>query len=61
MESCEAVEREIEKVLLKFGGVNDHFERTISKQMTFISNLKEQFENGNCVRLICVHLVMTVD
>lgn len=44
--SCDAVERELDKVLIKFGGVSEHFDRTIDKQIHFINALKEQFEEG---------------
>ena len=45
-ESCDAVERELDKVLVKFGGVSEHFDRTIDKQIDFINALREQFEEG---------------
>ncbi|XP_021948320.1 E3 ubiquitin-protein ligase RMND5A isoform X3 [Folsomia candida] len=43
-DSCDAVERELDKVLQKFGCVSEHFNRTIDKQIEFIKALKQQFE-----------------
>lgn len=44
MEACIAVEREIDKVLSKFGGISDHAERVIRDICSHIENLKKELE-----------------
>nr|XP_018898843.1 PREDICTED: protein RMD5 homolog A [Bemisia tabaci] len=46
MEACTAVEREIDKVLSKFGGINDHAKRCLQDLTCHIENLKEEI--GTC-------------
>jgi hypothetical protein len=45
-DSCDAVDRELDKVLNKFGGIHEHFDRAIGKQIEYINALKQQFEEG---------------
>lgn len=44
MEACIAVEREIDKVLSKFGGISDHAERVMRDICSHIENLKKELE-----------------
>lgn len=44
MEACIAVEREIDKVLSKFGGISDHAERVMRDVCSHIENLKKELE-----------------
>ncbi|KAG5867882.1 hypothetical protein JTB14_035475 [Gonioctena quinquepunctata] len=45
MEACFAVEKEIDKVLSKFGGINEHAKRILSDLINQIQNLKEEYES----------------
>lgn len=51
MEACIAVEREIDKVLTKFGGINDHAERVLQDITNHIESLKNELNECkfNCV------------
>jgi len=42
MEACVAVEREVDKVLSKFGSINDHAERILSDITSHIESLKNE-------------------
>ncbi|CAG7834116.1 unnamed protein product [Allacma fusca] len=44
MDGCEAVDRELDKVLTKFGGIDAHVERTTTNLIHSLSRLQEQFE-----------------
>lgn len=46
MEGLELVEREIEKVCTKFTTVGDHFDHTMDNLITFITNLKKEYDEG---------------
>lgn len=46
MEACLAVEREADKVLIKFGSINEHAERVLSDLLSYIESLKNELENG---------------
>uniref|UniRef100_A0A1B6KUT0 RING-Gid-type domain-containing protein n=1 Tax=Graphocephala atropunctata TaxID=36148 RepID=A0A1B6KUT0_9HEMI len=45
MEACIAVEREIDKVLTKFGGINEHAERVMRDICVHIENLKKELDD----------------
>ncbi|CAH1176938.1 unnamed protein product [Phaedon cochleariae] len=45
MEACLAVEKEIDKVLSKFGGINDHGKRVLSDLIDQVQRLKEEYES----------------
>lgn len=45
MEACIAVEREIDKVLNKFGGINEHAARVMRDICNHIENLKKELED----------------
>lgn len=45
MEACIAVEREIDKVLTKFGGINEHAERVMRDVCVHIENLKKELDD----------------
>ena len=47
MDGCEAVDRELDKVLNKFGGIDSHVDRTSNNLIQSLHRLKEQFETGN--------------
>ncbi|GLV31686.1 Souji [Carabus blaptoides fortunei] len=46
MEACLAVEREADKVLAKFGSINEHAERVLSDLLSYIESLKNELENA---------------
>lgn len=46
MDSCAAVEKEVEKVLSKFGQINDHSQKILTDVISFIERLKESIADG---------------
>ncbi|XP_039282435.1 E3 ubiquitin-protein ligase RMND5A isoform X1 [Nilaparvata lugens] len=44
MEACVAVEREVDKVLSKFGSINEHASRVLKEVETNVESLKREFE-----------------
>lgn len=46
MEACNAVEREVDKVLSKFGSINEHADRVLRDVANNIERLKKEFEYG---------------
>lgn len=46
MEACNAVEREVDRVLSKFNDIHEHAGRTLSDLVAYISDLKRELENG---------------
>lgn len=46
MEACNAVEREVDKILLKFGVVNEHAETVLQDLINHIESLKKEFAEG---------------
>lgn len=46
MEECLAVEKEIDRVLTKFGSINEHAERVLTDLISYIEGLKEELQNG---------------
>ena len=44
MEACNAVEREVDKVLLKFGAINEHAVNVLRDLITEIETLKKEFK-----------------
>lgn len=46
MEPCIAVEREVDKVLQKFGAIKDHADSTLSDLIKHIESLKNELEAG---------------
>lgn len=53
MEACNAVEREVDKVLLKFGAINEHAETVLRDLINHIESLKKEFEEGK-ILITCV-------
>ena len=49
MEACVAVEKEIDKVLGKFASIRDHGSRTVEDLIDYLSNIKRELEQGNCL------------
>ncbi|VEN42587.1 unnamed protein product [Callosobruchus maculatus] len=45
MEACLAVEKEVDRVFSKFGGINEHAKRVLSDLIKQIQNLKEEYQN----------------
>lgn len=52
MEACIAVEKEVDKLLSKFGGINEHAKRILPDLLTQIQTLKEEYQNGKYYKLI---------
>ena len=48
MEACNAVEREVDKVLSKFGAINEHAEVVLRDLINHIQSLKKDLEEGKC-------------
>jgi len=46
MEACNAVEREVDKVLSKFGAINEHAETVLRDLINHIQSLKKDLEEG---------------
>lgn len=46
MEACNAVEREVDKVLSKFGAINEHAEAVLRDLINHIQTLKKDLEEG---------------
>lgn len=46
MDACTGVEKEVDKVLSKFGGINDHADRTLGDLCMHIESLKNSIEEG---------------
>lgn len=47
MDACTAVEREVDKVLSKFGLINEHAEKVLRDLINHIESLKKELEEGN--------------
>lgn len=47
MDSCANVDKEIEKVLSKFGAFNDHVWRTLTDLIEYVQNMQKEFNDGN--------------
>ncbi|XP_054719859.1 LOW QUALITY PROTEIN: E3 ubiquitin-protein ligase RMND5A-like [Uloborus diversus] len=47
MDACANVEKEIEKVLSKFGAFNDHVWRTLTDLIEYVQNIQREFNLGN--------------
>lgn len=41
-----AVEKEVDRVLSKFSGINEHAKRVLADLVTQMQNLKEEYQNG---------------
>lgn len=63
MEACNAVEREVDKVLSKFGAINEHAEAVLRDLINHIQSLKKDLEEGKCgiVRDCCVVFFLVPD
>ncbi|XP_044736227.1 E3 ubiquitin-protein ligase RMND5A [Chrysoperla carnea] len=46
MDACAAVEREVDRVLLKFGGISEHADRVLREIILHIENLKKELEDA---------------
>ena len=47
MDSCLGVEREVDKVLSKFNGINENANRVLQHISGQVDDLKQEFETGN--------------
>lgn len=54
MESCNAVEREVDRVLSKFGGLRDHSKKNLEELISSIQNIQRELNDGN--HLYCLDL-----
>ncbi len=45
MDSCLGVEREVDKVLSKFSGINEHANKVLEDAANNVENLKQEFES----------------
>lgn len=46
MDSCQAVEKEIDKVIQKFTGIQSHSTRVLDDAIKYIEQLKSSIEEG---------------
>lgn len=49
MEACLSVEKEVDRVFSKFGGINDHVKKVLYDLVTQIQNLKKEYQNGKSI------------
>lgn len=61
MEACLAVEREVDKVLTKFGGINEHADRVLGDLVSYIESLKNELGKGKYTVLLSVCQLETKD
>lgn len=61
MEACNVVEREVDKILLKFGVVNEHAETVLQDLINHIESLKKEFAEGKLVALPLFTMIRLVD
>lgn len=54
MEACLAVEKDVDKVLTKFNGINEHSKRVLSELIDQINSLKEELQNG---KFLCLERI----
>lgn len=47
MESCNAVEREVDRVLSKFGGLRDHSKKNLEELISSIQSIQRELNDGN--------------
>lgn len=57
MDSCQAVEKEIDKVIQKFSGIQSHSTRVLDDAIKYIEQLKSSIEEG---KFGCSTLVVTI-
>lgn len=57
MEACIAVEREIDKVLTKFGGINEHADRVMRDVCVHIENLKKELDDCKYTHFLLLLLI----
>lgn len=48
-----AVEKEVDKVLSKFGNINEHADRIISDLISFIEDINTELRQGECLSQDC--------
>jgi membrane-associated HD superfamily phosphohydrolase len=46
MEACQAVEKEVNKVLEKFTGLQQHYDNNLDELMTSIQNIQRELNEG---------------
>lgn len=61
MEACNVVEREVDKILLKFGVVNEHAETVLQDLINHIESLKREFTQGKLKALPLLTMPSFVD
>lgn len=61
MEACNVVEREVDKILLKFGVVNEHAETVLQDLINHIESLKREFTQGKVKALSLLTMSSFVD
>lgn len=54
MDSCANVDKEIEKVLSKFGAFNDHVWRTLTDLIEYVTNMQKEFNDSKLNAKICI-------
>ena len=50
MEACQAVEKEVNKVLEKFTGLQRHYDNNLDELMTSIQNIQRELNEGKYPR-----------
>lgn len=46
MESCTAVEKELDRVITKFTGIREHTDKVITDVITLFSEIKQTLDEG---------------
>lgn len=61
MESCSAVEKEVDKVINKFSAMNDHSQRVISDVIVLIEKLRSSIAEGKFMKIIHLQQQQTIN
>lgn len=48
MDACLAVEKEVDRVLSKFGNISEHADRVIADLIAYIENINSELQQGEC-------------
>lgn len=62
MDAIVAVEKEIDKIVSKFGSIREHGTKNIDETLEFLSSIKPELEQGKIKWVMCnfVHLYFTL-
>lgn len=58
MDSCQAVEKEIDKVIQKFSGIQSHSTRVLDDAIKYIEQLKSSIEEGKLSKYYLIFILL---